>query len=135
MKAVVAGLAVLVAIGLAVTSGSWSGLGNPGASSASGGGSGDLTTTPPTLSTAPEATPTGPTTILVDLADATIGRYGTRTKARFDVVAQGPKLRYVWQRQSPSGGAWKAIKGATSSHYTARARSWATGTRFRVVVK
>jgi len=94
-----------------------------------------VTSTPPTLSAAPSATPTGPTTILVDPADATIGRYGTRTRARFAVVAQGSKLHYRWQRQSPSGGAWKAIKGATSRHYTARATTWATATRFRVVVK
>ena len=134
VKAIVAGLAVAVAVGLVVTSGSWSGLGGPGAS-ASGGGSDNLTTTPPTLSAAPSATPTGPTTILVDLADAAIGRYGTRTKVRFVVVAQGQKLRYAWQRQAPSGGSWKAIKGATSSRYTARAKTWATGTRFRVIVK
>lgn len=134
-KAIVAGLAVLVAVGLAVTSGSWSGVGTPGAT-ASGGGSDDLTkTTPPTLSAAPSSTPTGQTTITVDIADATIGRYGTRTKATFVVVAEGPKLHYTWQRQAPSGGSWKTIKGATSSHYTARARTWANGTRFRVVVK
>ena len=133
-KAIVAGFAVLVAVGLGVTSGSWLGVGTPGAT-ASSGASDDLTkTTPPTLTAAPSATPTGPTTITVDLADATIGRYGTRTKVAFVVVAQGPKLRYVWQRQAASGGAWKAIKGATASHYTARAKTWSNGTRFRVVV-
>ncbi len=94
-----------------------------------------MTTTPPTLSAAPSATPTGPTTILVDPADASVGWYGVRTKTRFTVVAQGSNLRYKWQRQAASGGSWKAVKGATSSHYTARARSWASGTRFRVVVK
>jgi hypothetical protein len=135
VKAIVAGLVVLVAVVLAVTSGSWSGAGGPGATSASGSGTDELTTTPPTLSAAPSATPTGPTTILVDLADAVIGRYGTRTKARFSVIVQGSQLRYTWQRQAASGGSWKAIKGATSSHYTARARTWATGTRFRVIVK
>jgi hypothetical protein len=134
-KAIVAGLAVLVAIGLAVTSGSWSGVGTPGAT-ASGGASDDLNrTTTPTLSAAPSSTPTGPTAITVDLTDTTIGRYGTRTKATFVVVAQGPKLHYTWQRQAPSGGSWKTIKGATSSRYTARARTWTNGTRFRVVVR
>jgi hypothetical protein len=134
-KAIVAGLAVLVAVGLATTSCSWFGVGNPGAT-ASGQASGGLTrTTPPTLSAAPSATPTGPTTITVDLSDATIGRYGTRTKAAFAVVAQGPKLHYTWQRRAPSGGSWKTIKGATSSRYIARATSWASGTRFHVVVK
>lgn len=134
-KAIVAGVAVLVAVGLGVTSGSWLGTGVPGGT-ASSGASDDLTrTTPPTLTAAPSATPTGPTTIIVDLADAAIGRYGTRTKVAFAVVAQGLKLRYAWQRQAPSGGAWKSIKGATASHYTARAKTWASGTRFRVIVK
>ncbi len=90
---------------------------------------------PEILAATPSANPNAPTAIVLDLSDATIGRYGTRTKVKFVVVADGARLRFTWQRQAPSGGAWKAIKGATSSKYTARATTWRNGTRFRVVVK
>ena len=92
-------------------------------------------TNPEILAATPSANPNAPTAIVLDLADATIGRYGTRTKVRFVVVADGAKLRYAWQRRASSGGSWKTIKGAKASRYTASAKTWANGTRFRVVVK
>lgn len=93
-----------------------------------------------TLLAPAEATPTvqpantGETTIVSDIADATIGRYGTRTSATFRVVATGEKLTYKWQYRARSGGAWKTISGAKSAKYTAKASKWANGTSFRVAV-
>ncbi|MGV8908241.1 MAG: GH25 family lysozyme [Propionicimonas sp.] len=82
----------------------------------------------------PSLIPTGVTMITRDIADATIGRYGTRTRKTFVVAAEGLKLRYTWQHQAPSGGAWQTLKGKKTSRYTAKASVWASGTRFRVIV-
>ena len=86
----------------------------------------------------PTATPESPeptvTTIVGDLTDARIGVYGVRTKVTFVVKAVGRKLTYAWQHRAGKTGKWKAIKGAKSAKYTARARDWRTGTQFRVIV-
>lgn len=74
------------------------------------------------------------TTIISNLADATIDRYGTRTRATFKVKAAGSTLSYKWQYRSPSGGPWRTISGAKSPRYTAKAGAWASGTRFRAIV-
>lgn len=74
------------------------------------------------------------TMITSDVTDATIGRYGTRATATFEVKAEGSTLRYEWQYRSPSGGAWKTISRATSARYAAKASAWSNGTRFRVIV-
>ena len=60
--------------------------------------------------------------------------YGVRTRATFTVKAVGRDLTYAWQHRSGKSGKWKAIKGATSAKYTARARNWSNGTQFRVIV-
>lgn len=96
----------------------------------------------PTPTEAPKPTPTETpeppeptvTAIVGDLTDARIGVYGVRTKATFAVKAVGRKLTYVWQQRSEKSGKWKAIKGAKSAKYTARARDWGNGTQFRVIV-
>lgn len=72
--------------------------------------------------------------ITADLKDATIGRYGIRTKATLAVKATGSKLRYKWQSRPASGGSWRTISGAKASKYTAKASKWSNGTRFRVIV-
>lgn len=82
----------------------------------------------------PASVPTVGPAITTDLVDATIGRYGTRTKATFVVKASGSKLRYKWQHRPATGGSWKTISGAKSARYTTNASKWANGTRFRVVV-
>lgn len=82
----------------------------------------------------PSLIPSGATVITRDIADATIGRYGTRTRKTFVVAAEGLKLRYAWQHQAPSGGAWKTIKGKKTPKYRALASAWATGTSFRAIV-
>jgi hypothetical protein len=74
------------------------------------------------------------TSITTDLKDATVGVYGTSTKATLSVKAVGSKLSYAWQHRPKSGGAWKKISGASSRSYVAKASSWANGTQFRVVV-
>ena len=74
------------------------------------------------------------TVITSDLADSTIGRYGTRTRMTFGVKAEGSTLRYKWQYRAPSGGSWTTIPGARSARYTAKANMWSSGTRFRVIV-
>jgi hypothetical protein len=38
--------------------------------------------------------------------------------ATFQVSATGSNLTYQWQEQSPNGGAWSPISGATSASYT-----------------
>ncbi len=82
---------------------------------------------------APRSEAATPPLITSDLADAAIGRFGTRTSKTFVVVVDGSKLRYLWQHRSASGS-WKTISGARSARYTARASKWANGTRFRVIV-
>ncbi len=74
------------------------------------------------------------TRITADPADATIGRYGTRTSAKLAVSAAGTDLSYTWQRRTPTGTRWTTIAGAKKRTYTASASTWATGTRFRAVV-
>ena len=90
--------------------------------------------TNPATASAPSLRPSGVTMITRNIADATIGRFGTRTRKTFIVAAEGVTLRYSWRRQAPSGGAWKTIRGAKKSRYTAKASAWASGTRFQVVV-
>lgn len=65
---------------------------------------------------------------------AKTSRFGTTTKATFAVKAKGTKLRYKWQQHSASSKKWKTISGAKSAKYTAKASSWPSGTRFRVIV-
>jgi len=81
------------------------------------------------------ALPVAPKTVITtDIADATIGRYGTRTRATFRIKAEGSTLRYKWQQRSPAAQSWETIPGATSARYTAKAGVWANGTRFRAIV-
>ncbi|HOC13596.1 MAG TPA: GH25 family lysozyme [Propionicimonas sp.] len=82
----------------------------------------------------PLAEPLPGPVITVDLVDAVIGRYGTRTSATFKVEATGEKLRYQWQRLAPYAKKWKNVSGAKKAKYTAKATTWASGTSFRVVV-
>ena len=102
--------------------------------------SGGCAVQPPTPTAVVETTPTPTprdlsiTAILTDLSDTTVGIYGTRTKATFEVDAVGLALTYEWQ-QRPAGEAnWKTIPKATSASYTAQASAWANGTQFRVIV-
>ena len=88
----------------------------------------------PTPTVTPESPEPTVTTIVGDLTDARIGVYGVRTKVTFVVKAVGRKLTYAWQQRAGKTGKWKAIKGAKSAKYTARARDWRTGTQFRVIV-
>jgi len=135
---VVAGLALVIAIGgLASLPGSPITAALAGQPRLEAGLPLDLTApgaTNPATGSAPTRIPSTVTIITVDLADATIGRYGTRTRTTFAVTAEGLKLHYTWQRQAPSGGAWKTLKAKSTSRYTAKASAWATGTRFRVIV-
>ena len=80
------------------------------------------------------APPVVPTAITSDPADATIGRYGTRTSATFRVSAVGSALRYTWQQRPSEEASWRAISKAKSATYTAKAATWANGTSFRAVV-
>jgi hypothetical protein len=73
-------------------------------------------------------------TILTNLSNATISRYGTATRKTFTVVASGSKLTYKWQHRAGATGTWKVISGAKSAKYVARATKWSSGTRFRVIV-
>ena len=135
---VVAGLVVVIAGGgLVSLPGSPVSPAKAGQPHSNGGLPLDLTvpaTTNPATASAPSVSPNGVTMITRDISDATIGRFGTRTRKTFIVAAIGEKLRYNWQRQAPSGSTWKSIKGAKSSRYTAKASAWANGTRFRVIV-
>ena len=88
---------------------------------------------PSRTSALPSTAGSSATRITADPADATIGRYGTRTKATFRVLAEGTKLRYAWQHRT-AAGSWKTISGATSFSYVAKATAWRSGSRFRVVV-
>jgi hypothetical protein len=74
------------------------------------------------------------TVITTELADLTLGRYGTRTKGTFAVKASGSNLRYRWQQHSASSTKWKTISGAKARTYPVKATTWPSGTRFRVVV-
>jgi hypothetical protein len=65
---------------------------------------------------------------------ATIGRYGTRTSATFQVKATGKKLHYRWQYQAAGSIRWVSISKATKSKYTAKSSAWGNSTRFRVKV-
>ena len=96
---------------------------------------------PATPATVVEPTPTPTpqpdpsiTAIITDLADATIGVYGVRTKVTFAVDAVGLKLAYQWQQRPAKTKKWKTIAGAKSAKYTAKASAWASGTQFRVIV-
>ncbi|MDM7831759.1 SGNH hydrolase domain-containing protein [Cellulomonas edaphi] len=53
--------------------------------------------------------------------------------AAIEVSASGTGKHYQWQRRAP-GGAWKAIAGATTSRYSAVARTTPKQLEYRVVV-
>lgn len=119
-------LSQLVSIGVAaLTIGACALVAPPGAASVPG-----------RTAAAPQSQPQAPvaTAITTDLADATIGVYGTRTKAAFTVVAVGTKLSYRWQHRSGPSATWKAVAGAKKATYTAKASTWKSGTQFRVTV-
>ncbi len=97
-------------------------------------GAGSTASAPDLVGRTAATSVTKKTTIVTQPANLSIGRYGTRTKGTFTVAASGLKLTYRWQRRLPSGGSWKTISGARSRSYTARAGTWASGTRFRVIV-
>ncbi len=85
--------------------------------------------------TTPAAQPSSTVTAITSSPrDATIGRYGTRTRATFSVKASGTNLRYSWQGKVP-GGSWKTIPSARKSSYVAKASTWKSGTLFRAVVR
>lgn len=122
---------ILATISLAVVMAA-AGLASPLQARAAGAGS--TASAPDLVGRSAATSVTKKTTILTQPADLVISRYGTRTKGTFRVVASGLKLTYTWQRRPASGGTWKTISGAKSASYTARASTWASGTRFRVVV-
>lgn len=123
---------ILATIGVALVV-AGGGLSSPASAQAAGAGS---TSSAPDLVGRTAATSvTKQTTIVTQPANLSIGRYGTRTKGTFAVKASGLSLTYKWQHHAAKGGTWTTIRGATSRTYTARASTWASGTKFRVIVR